>query len=169
LSRDSWAGWAVDTGDLDGDGYADIAAGAPGTEDSRGWVLIWDGADVAQRGDVFADYRLRGSSSGDRFGHRVLVEDLDQDGLKDLVVGAPRQAQEGATEVDVLGSIMIFRGAESWAGWRPQMDVDRASQVQFSDWNGSEGPLEMISGDIDGDETTELLVLELQQSDTGED
>ena len=39
-------GWSIQTGDIDGDNHAELLQ-APRMDDERGWVLIWDGSDVA--------------------------------------------------------------------------------------------------------------------------
>ena len=49
LGEQHWAGWSVATGDLDGDGRSDVAAGAPGADRGAGMVLVWLGSELFSR------------------------------------------------------------------------------------------------------------------------
>jgi hypothetical protein len=160
LSRDGWTGWSIATGDVDGDGHAELAAGSPGMEDARGWVLVWDGADVAQRGDLIPDYRIRGTEAGDRFGHRVLLSDIDGDGLAELGIGAPRES-DLSPQSQALGTFHLYSGSEGFVSWRPLMETDRAIVSTRSTLSSSQNALEIASGDLNGDGAAEILLLEL--------
>jgi hypothetical protein len=84
-------------GDLDGDGFADIAVGARGDDDggsSKGavWILFLDGDGEARRSQKIS--ATHGNFDGelhidDEFGVSVAVcSDLDGDTIPDLIVGA---------------------------------------------------------------------------------
>jgi len=82
------AGFAVAlVGDLDGDGVADVAGGAPfhdAAASNAGQVLVLSGA----TGSVLLD--IKGDDAGDRFGSALAgASDIDGDGTPDLIVGAP--------------------------------------------------------------------------------
>src|SRR4030095_15450875 len=76
-------------GDLDGDGFADLAVAAPGN-DARGVdagaVRVFPGGPVATSEAMLT---LRGESDGDRFGSGLAGGDVNRDGRGDVVVGAP--------------------------------------------------------------------------------
>jgi hypothetical protein len=77
-------GWGIEgAGDVDGDGHADVIAGAPGAARSRGQALVLSGKD----GAVLRT--LEGEAAGDGFGRKVSgCGDADGDGHADLLVGA---------------------------------------------------------------------------------
>jgi len=71
-------------GDVDGDGVDDLAVGAPGALGERGYVRGYSGVDGAFR---FARF---GQFSSERFGHSLTgMDDVDGDGVGDLVAGGP--------------------------------------------------------------------------------
>src|SRR5690606_6523656 len=97
-------GASVSVGDVNGDGHADVAIGAPGEsyvnsgQDSGAVFLLYGGADGLQGPNaphahqviVESDADLAyESTAGNQYGYAVLLHDLDGDGADELVVGAP--------------------------------------------------------------------------------
>lgn len=76
-------GTSVTVGDFDGDGYADIAAGAPGA--TFGVVRFYRGTSSTP---VFVG-QLQGHVNPPTFGNSCLLADFNGDGRADLVVGEP--------------------------------------------------------------------------------
>ncbi|WP_052852421.1 FG-GAP-like repeat-containing protein [Streptomyces avicenniae] len=138
-------GSALAAGDFDGDGYGDLAVGAPGEDLGSGRLdegtvtVLWGGA-TGLNGST------KLSSPGGTRGHgqRIVAGDFDGDGRDDLVVGstdAPRLHVYlgGTARVPSLGSRFAFLLPESH-------------------FDGAFGPSALGAGDIDGDGTDDLVV-----------
>ncbi|MFS8200873.1 FG-GAP-like repeat-containing protein [Streptomyces sp. CWNU-52B] len=121
-SGDQW-GAATAVGDINADGYADLAIGAPGEDDTtghkdRGAVTIlygpkFDlGADTMALGD---DYE----PSGARFGATVAVGDFNADGKADVFTAGTGTGGNWAARFDdgheVAGDLTAADGALSYA------------------------------------------------------
>ena len=72
-------GAAAASADFDGDGWADLAVGAP----ARGTVDVYHGSSAGLRHDIAITER------SDGYGSALAAADLNRDGFGDLVAGAP--------------------------------------------------------------------------------
>ncbi|MFD9203803.1 FG-GAP repeat domain-containing protein, partial [Streptomyces anthocyanicus] len=87
------------TSDFNGDGYADLAVGVPdgavGGKARAGYVnVLWGGRNgIGAHGSIRvtqATTEVPGTpEAGDRFGASVALEDLNGDGIAELLAGAP--------------------------------------------------------------------------------
>ena len=86
----------VGLGDVDGDGFGDLAVGvkhATGTQADSGVVHIYSGRDGTQIRVI------DGERTGDWFGHSLAtLGDVDGDGRGDLSVGAPKHEWTSGTD-----------------------------------------------------------------------
>ena len=160
LTSESWLGWSLATGDLNGDGIAELVAGAPGASAGAGEVFIWDGADF-QAGDDRPLLRITGSASGDGLGRSLLTLDLDGDGYDELIVGAPHHNPDGdAPSSFFSGALYIFAGAPGYQGWIPLRGADDAEVVLTVAQQFLRTGRAVTSGDFDGDGTPDLALLQ---------
>ncbi|MET7480707.1 VCBS repeat-containing protein [Streptomyces sp. NPDC005648] len=113
--KGDYFGTDVSVADVDGDGYADIAAGVPGEDlgsiADAGSVVVLRGTDTGptSSGSVGFSQNTRGvpgtAEKGDAFGAATRLVDLDHDGRAELLVGAP--GENGGQ-----GGVWVFRADE---------------------------------------------------------
>ncbi|MCI0636958.1 MAG: FG-GAP-like repeat-containing protein, partial [Actinobacteria bacterium] len=140
-------GSALETGDLDGDGVADLLAGAsPADEAHPGAVYVFRGGRELLTGATASAW-LVGDHGGDGFGSTLEVGDLDGDRDLDLLVGAPGSAQNGSSS----GAVYIYRGGLAF----PSPRVD---SVLLGEASGHRFGTALSLGDVDGDGREDLLV-----------
>lgn len=142
-------------GDLDGDGYADLAAGAPnapsddtpdadsGVVRSPGRVIVWRGSATGITGDVAAEY-VPGTSTGSLFGWAIAATDLTGDGFSDLAVGA---FGIGGRQ----GRVYVYAGGET-PSRAPVISVDGAAA------NADFGRAIAVAGDADLSGLNDLVI-----------
>lgn len=91
-------------GDLNGDGFADVATSLPASSGSRVYVYL---GRSGQRTEGMADLVLSGNLVADRIAPEIAAGDFDADGFSDLVVGIPATNTPGEA-----GRISIYRGGD---------------------------------------------------------
>ena len=139
-TEDLGVGVAVDATDLDGDGYAELIAGAWDSAVGAGHAYVWQGGATGLSASPVAD--LTAGEAGDRFGlYLDATGDLNGDGQADLAVFAPAAALASGQ-----GKVHIYAGG---VGFDDVVDV----LVEV----GSSGPDELGVGDIDLDGVDDLV------------
>ncbi|NGN64626.1 VCBS repeat-containing protein [Streptomyces sp. A7024] len=140
--------WGSDTtaADFNGDGFTDLAAGAPGedvgTDKEGGTVqILWGSANGLAGGTTVTDPRPSGH---DWFGRSMDAADYDGDGKDDLVVGA-----SGAT-------LDVFKGGIATSGTTGGHYTVRPPI--YSGGTEQRGAFNLHSGDVNGDGRADLVV-----------
>jgi hypothetical protein len=185
---DDQFGWSVAAGDFDGDGYADLAIGAPGESVGPGTDPAWDagpqdaGAVVVLEGGATgltdagseawhqATPQLVGlldrAESQDAFGYALAVGDFDGNGCDDLAIGVPLEDDESsavAVFADVGAIHVVYgfpNGHLSFAGDRfwHQDSADADGAVGDRRETGDAFGFSLAAGDFDGDGYADLAV-----------
>ena len=147
-------------GDLDRDGAADLAAGAPGDDagaPDAGAVHVvrlgvraplWNGTLAS-----FATLDNSGGARADAFGLSVAsLGDMDRDGIADVAVGVPGD-DEGASSAGAVR--LLYLNSDGTVKSTAEIDASTANgpQLGLADALGSSVAL---VGDVDGDGTADI-------------
>ncbi|MEZ5065971.1 MAG: FG-GAP-like repeat-containing protein [bacterium] len=152
-------GWGIcrTLGDLDGDGVPDYGIGVPaadftGDESGRAW--IFSGA----TGDTI---RTHAKGAGANFGYDLAaVGDVDDDGVSDYVITAPRTRNFFTFNPPGVGRAFLFSGAtgeqlHSWFG----TDYDSANGRGFGSLcSGAGGTHQDYVGDVNADGVPDIII-----------
>lgn len=139
-------------GDINGDGYGDIAVGAaladPGGRFAAGTVSVFYGSPTGIRPASLQV--LEGVRSNDNFGASVATAgDVNGDGYADLVVGAPQAAPGGRANA---GTASIFFGTSTGLNPVPMHVLEGMNA------NDAFGSSVATAGDLNGDGFGDLIV-----------
>ena len=151
-------GASLAVGDFDGDGHGDLAVGMPGWG-GAGAVAIFPGpADDWPEEMVAADHAIifQGEDQGAELGWTLAATDLNDDGVDDLVVGAPAMASESGLH----SQLWLVPGGESLqltaGSVSPLSDV--VQLVLDGEVHDGAGTAICLPGDLDGDGLPDLAV-----------
>ncbi len=153
-------GFAVAAGDFNGDGYDDLAMGAPQEDGpagaNSGVVCVNWGSEygITHEGAIVYDADDMGgaASAGANLGFALASEDLDGDGFDDLIVGAPFETVNGAAGA---GAVYVMTG--STLGLVPWLRIDQSDlggTAETGDWFG----FSLDTGYLDDDAYPDLLM-----------
>jgi len=146
-------GFALTAGDFNGDGYSDIAVGAPNadllgpTVSETGKVYVYLGGPAGL--DAVADFIRSGSFAFDHLGSSLAAEgDVNGDGYCDLIIGVP-DANDAASDGG---------RAEVWIGQSTGPPLNTGTS-RFGTTAGIHfGQHVAYAGDINGDGRSDVIV-----------
>ena len=163
------AGFSVSAfGDADGDGLNDIGVGAPAADSGRGKVYLKLASSLEKNigiglkehslGD--SNYSFIGEEIDDQAGYAIFTAgDVDDDGLNDILIGAPGN-DDGGTDA---GKVYLFLGA-SLAN-EPNISLVEADYSFLGENEGDEIGKSLSIGDVDGDGKGDILISSEENGD----
>ncbi|HEX9855249.1 MAG TPA: FG-GAP-like repeat-containing protein [Acidimicrobiia bacterium] len=157
-------GAAIAGGDFNGDGYGDLAFGAPG--DGVGSiagggvvnVLYGSAGGLTATGSVMIHQGIAGVNGKPRrneaFGSSLAAGDFDGDGYRDLAIGIPRDKIGGRR----VGSVEVIYGGRNGLRLRTSEVWSQATDgVKGKPQSGDRFGAALASGDIDRDGRDDLV------------
>lgn len=130
------------SGDLNGDGYADIVIGAPNHNNFRGRVYIYfGGKDISSVPDMI----FSGETAETRLGQRIALGDVNNDGYDDLLIG-------GWGYNSRQGRAYLYYGSPSFDG-----DADKTFEAEAGETT-SEFGFNVGLGDVNNDNCADLAI-----------
>ena len=156
-----WFGMTLAAGDLDGDGAADLAVGAPGAHDLPGDVTVFSGAPagLTPGASTLWSQETPGIEddlgTADRFGSALAIGDFDGSTIADLAIGVeePTSPCDCGGRVNVLYGTtggLTTTGAQNWSAESPGVPGPDTTQDLFG------GTL--AAGDFNADGRDELAI-----------
>jgi hypothetical protein len=146
---DAWLGFSVaSAGDVNGDGYSDVLAGAPyydHGENNEGAAFLYYGS---ASGLAPASYLLESNQTGAEMGYSVSsAGDINGDGFSDVAIGAPRHDNGQNDE----GVVFVHLGSAKGIKPLPAVLLERNQpEAHF-------GSSLALAGDINGDTYSDLV------------
>ncbi len=127
-------GWAVaNAGDLDGDGFADLAVGAPladpnGHADAGNVTIVYGGPGFSGSAGAW----INSTNDGEELGYSLAAGgDINRDGMSDLIVGAPFANANGLPS---SGRAYVFYGGSPLNGVAGKTFSGEAAGDNFGWW-----------------------------------
>ncbi|XP_062258166.1 integrin alpha-V [Platichthys flesus] len=113
---DSYLGYSVTVGDFNDDGQEDYVTGVPRGDKALGYVNIFNGVNMESM------INFTGTQMAAYFGHSVAATDVNNDGLVDLLVGAPLFMDRGSDgKLKEVGQVSVYMGRAGFSFYPPQM------------------------------------------------
>jgi hypothetical protein len=168
-------GAALAAGDFNGDGYDDLAVGAPGTGNpTYGGVQVyygWSDGFQTEHSEYITEEIAGGGVNawwGAEFGSALAVGNFDNDAYDDLAIGAFLGVQWMPGELVRSGAVYVAHGQEfgllPWYGYRISQDeVDIQEVAEDGDQFGRA----LAAGDFDPDSFDDLAIGVPGENDSG--
>ena len=167
VEEGSQFGWSLASGDFDGDGFDDLAAGAPkkdgrSSTDAGIVAVIYFQPDT--RSEIWSQERLGElAEDNDNFGWSLAVGDFNRDGFDDLAVGAPFETtgsgRAGSPLIPGAGQVNVIYGSSNGlTNVGDQVWNQESDGILGSGENNDQFGRALTAGDFNGDGYDDLAV-----------
>ncbi|XP_063284482.1 integrin alpha-5 [Pelobates fuscus] len=143
---DSYLGYSVAVGEFSGDTSEDFIAGVPKGNMTYGYVTILNGTDLRSL------FNFSGIQMASYFGYSVAATDLNNDGLDDLLIGAPlfmERTHDG--RLQEVGQVYVYLQGESMSS---DPDLTLSGEEVYGRFGSSIATL----GDLDQDGYNDVAI-----------
>ena len=160
-----YVGHAIATGDVNGDGIADLIIGAYGAHSSNGAVYVVFGktggcapATTLNSGNNPLDgthgAELVGGVATGQFGYSIATGDVNGDGIPDLVIGT----QNAAAVYVVFGKTGAWKSATTLTSGSNPLDGTHRAEFDGANSINTNFGFSVATGDVNGDGIADLLI-----------
>lgn len=154
-------------GDVNGDSIDDIVIGAHQRLDGEGAAYVIFGRSAGNFSDIDlanmtsdVGIEIFGGGVGAQVGWSVAGGDVDNDGLNDIIIGAPGSASSGSDGIvrEEVGRVYVIFGSHSLAASNLSMLQSPAGCTIFGNNSGDRIGYSVSAGDINGDNLADLFI-----------
>jgi FG-GAP repeat len=146
-------------GDLNGDGYADVAVSAPWfdagqPDEGAAFVFAGSAAGIARGDPATAATQLESDQANARFGYPVAAAgDVNGDGYDDLLVGASRYAMAGPS----AAAVFVFLGSATGIADGGPASAASALELDWMPFATTTWVHSLASEDVNGDRHRDVI------------
>ncbi|XP_037344531.2 integrin alpha-V [Pungitius pungitius] len=135
---DSYLGYSVTVGDFNDDGKEDYVTGVPRGHSALGYVNIFNGLNMGSM------VNFTGTQMAAYFGHSVAASDVNNDGMVDLLVGAPLFMDRGSDgKLREVGQVSVYLSRGGFSFHPPQLLTGSEVYARYGSAIAALGDLDM--------------------------